>query len=148
LDLDFSGSLTCIAVGGCGAGTINAGFTFTATFDSFFASLPYSINVMGTSDMTNASSKVIYTGDFDFTTTTVGPMGNYDFTHSGTALFTNQTISQSWGVQVTGPTADGGVITFSDPGLLLGNSTPEPATFGLLGAGLGGLILAYRKRRS
>jgi hypothetical protein len=145
LDLDFSGSLTCIAVGGCGS--VSATFTFDATFDSFFSQLPYSINVLGSSDMTNGTSKVVYAGDFGFTTPTVGAIGKYSFSNAGTAFFTNGAIMESWGVQVTGSgIADGSSITFSDPGLMFG-SVPEPATFGLLGTGLGGLIWAYRRRR-
>jgi hypothetical protein len=146
LDLDFSGTLTCVSVTGCVG--ISATFTFDATFDSFFSQLPYSNNVMGTSDLTNSASfsQVHYSGDFATSTPTVGAMGNYNFSNSGTAVFTNGGIAETWGVQVTGSGIGfGSHVTFSDPGLMFG-SVPEPATFGLLGAGLGGLILAYRRR--
>jgi hypothetical protein len=148
LDLDFVGSLTCLSSLGCGG--VTASFTFNAGLSSFNSTLPYSVAIMGSSSITNGSSDVFYNGDFAYTTPTVGAVGNYNFTNSGTALFTNAGISETWGITVAGKSvASGGVITFSDPGLMFGsNSLPEPATFGLLGAGLGGLILAYRRRRS
>jgi hypothetical protein len=76
-------------------------------------------------------------------------VGSYNFTNSGTAVFGNSSsISETWGITVTGKSiAEGSSITFSDPGLMFG-SVPEPATFSLMGAGLGGLIWAYRRRRS
>jgi hypothetical protein len=149
LDLDFVGSLTCISFAGCSG--VTASFTFSAALSSFYSTLPYSVAVVGSSNMTNTSSSdVFYSGDFSFTTPTVGGVGSYNFTNSGTAVFGNSSsISETWGITVTGKSiAEGSSITFSDPGLLLGNSSPEPATFGLLSAGLGGLIWAYRKRRS